>query len=152
MAGRQRSSASSTSTLVPSRAKTLPSSKPITPAPITSRRLGISGSWSASVEEMTRSLSMRQKGRSRGLEPVAMTMWALSISTVPPAPSTATRVGARKRATPCRRWILFFSISLSMPRAVSCTTLSLRARMAGQSTESLSRRMPCPAKALAAWW
>ena len=49
--GRMRSRNSTTSTSLPSRRHTEPSSSPITPAPITSRRLGTLGSASAPVED-----------------------------------------------------------------------------------------------------
>src|SRR5690606_15221362 len=52
---RKRSWASSSTTSLPSRRHTLPSSRPITPAPMTPRRAGTESNSSAPVESTTRS-------------------------------------------------------------------------------------------------
>ena len=76
-------------TSAPSRRHTEPSSRPITPAPITSRRLGTLGRASAPVEETIVSSSMSMPGSRATSEPVAMTMLLVSSCCLPP-PASAT--------------------------------------------------------------
>ena len=58
-------------TSAPSRRQTLPISSPITPAPMTARRLGTSGIASAPVLLRISFSSNSAPGSARGLEPVA---------------------------------------------------------------------------------
>ena len=74
-----RSAYSITETVAPKRRYTCPSSKPITPPPITTRCFGISFNSNASVDVITRSLSTVIKGRELGLEPVAMMLFVASM-------------------------------------------------------------------------
>ena len=70
---------STTVTSVPNLPYTEPNSKPITPPPITTIRLGTSFKLKASVEVMTRSLSILIKGNVVGFDPVAIIVFAASI-------------------------------------------------------------------------
>ena len=72
MPGRIVGKSSTTVTFAPSRRHTLPSSRPITPPPMTTRCFGTSGILSAPMFESTRSSSNLRKGSSIGTEPVAM--------------------------------------------------------------------------------
>ncbi|MNC89795.1 hypothetical protein D3C83_57840 [compost metagenome] len=83
-APRKAGSASRMVTSAPRRRQTLPSSRPITPAPITPRRLGVAPKASAPSLSHTSSLSTASPGRWRALEPVAtITCFACTVS--PPA-------------------------------------------------------------------
>ena len=73
--GRIWSRNSTTVTCAPSRRQTEPNSSPITPPPMTTMRLGTSGSSSAPVESTIRSWSMVTPGSGVTDEPVAMTMF-----------------------------------------------------------------------------
>mmetsp|Transcript_1836 Transcript_1836/g.4089 ORF Transcript_1836/g.4089 Transcript_1836/m.4089 type:complete len:202 (+) Transcript_1836:625-1230(+) len=91
--GQMRSMNSITVTLVPRRAHTDPSSKPITPPPTTAMVLGIFSSISAPVEE-TQVLSPKSlnfmKGSSTGSEPVAMMVFfVVMVVLAPSAPATS---------------------------------------------------------------
>ena len=67
-----------TVTLAPSLRQTEPSSRPITPPPITTRCFGTSGIVSAPMFDSTRFSSNLRNGSSIGTEPVAMmTFFAL---------------------------------------------------------------------------
>ena len=70
-AAKKLGSASYTTTSAPRRRHTEPSSRPITPAPITPRRLGTAVKSSAPVESTIRSPSVLATGISIGTEPAA---------------------------------------------------------------------------------
>ena len=99
MPGRMRSRNSTTVTSEPSRRQTEPSSRPITPAPTTSRRLGTFGSDSAPVDETIAASSMLTPGSLATSEPVAMTMLLVSSCCLPlGAASRSTLPAPRMRA------------------------------------------------------
>ncbi|MCY1283855.1 hypothetical protein D9M69_291110 [compost metagenome] len=114
--GQMRSRNSTTVTCAPSRRHTEPSSRPITPAPITTRCLGTSGRDSAPVESRMRWLSISTPGSGVGSEPVAMTMsLACSTCSPPSAPLTTTRPGPSIRPQPLIHSALCLRKSNSMP-------------------------------------
>ncbi|MNY03156.1 hypothetical protein D3C86_1357610 [compost metagenome] len=132
--GQIRSRNSTTVTCAPRRRQTEPSSRPITPAPITTRCLGTSLRARAPVESRMRLLSMSTPGRGMGSEPVAM-MMSLAISSVlPPALSvTVTLPGPSMWPQPLIQSTLFLRKRNSMP-LVNPVTLSsfcviIRARL-----------------------
>ena len=73
-------------TSAPSRRQTLPSSRPMTPAPMTPSRLGTASNSSAPQESM---ICWRSKGRdlsSMGAEPLASTTWRGASCAAPSCP------------------------------------------------------------------
>ena len=122
MPGQMRSRYSTTVTSAPSRRQTEPSSRPMMPAPMTTRVLGTSENARAPVESTIRSPSTLRPGRPEGSEPVAMMMFLASrVRVLPSAPSTSTRPGPAIRPLPSRRSTLFFFMRKSTPlvRAVT---------------------------------
>ena len=102
--GRTRSRNSTTVTSEPSRRQTEPSSRPMTPAPMTTRRCGTSVSVSAPVEVTTRVSSISTPFRGEDSEPVAMTIALASIVCASPfsgvtvtLPGAAIEPGADER-------------------------------------------------------
>ena len=140
MVGRMRSRNSTTVTCAPRRPQTEPSSSPITPPPMTTRRFGTSGSSRAPVEETIFCSSISMPGSGVTSEPVAMTM-ALDAVMVP-TPSTSTVFGAVMRPAPFSQAILFFLNRNSMPPVFSLTTLSLWDSMPGRSSSTPPTLMP----------
>ncbi|MCY1521520.1 hypothetical protein D9M68_563350 [compost metagenome] len=98
-----------TDTFVPSLAYTEPSSKPITPPPITTMVFGTSLIFKASVEVIMRFLSIGKNGKAVGLEPVAIiTFLAVRVSVVPSLFVTNTVFLSTKEPKPSKASILFF--------------------------------------------
>ena len=77
--GMSPSAYSITVTSAPNLPYTEPNSKPITPPPITIKRLGTSVKLKASVEVIILSLSTETKGNDEGFEPVAIMVLVASI-------------------------------------------------------------------------
>ena len=122
--GQMRSRYSTTVTSLPKRRHTEPSSRPITPAPITTRCLGASGRASAPVESRMRWLSIVTPGSGVGSEPVAITMsLACNSRTLPSARVTVTLPGPFKRPQPLIHSTLFLRNRNSIP-LVRAVTLS----------------------------
>ena len=94
MPGHTLSPNSMTSTSAPSRRHTLPSSRPMTPAPMSTIFFGILVSDSAPVEDTTTFSSNLRKGSSMGSLPAAMMMFLVSmIFLLPSVMSTCTVLG-----------------------------------------------------------
>ena len=130
-------------TLVPSAAKKLANSQPMTPPPSTAMRFGCAGRARASRLVMTRVPSSVKPGGSHESAPVASrTCFAASSTAAPSGWSTATRPGEASRAVPRtistpRPWSRVFT------PPVSCfTTLSLRASIQSQRTVGAATSMP----------
>ena len=141
--GSTRSRNSTTCTSEPSRRHTEPSSSPITPAPMTSMRLGTFGRESAPVEETMVSSSMSMPGSRATSEPVAMTMLLASSVCAPPAASlTSTLPGAAMVAVPCTVSILFFFSRKATPSTLPFTPWSLKASILGRSSLGGGTSMP----------
>ncbi|MNI67103.1 hypothetical protein D3C73_1227140 [compost metagenome] len=105
-----------TVTWLPRRRHTEPSSRPMTPAPITIRCLGTSGRAKAPVESMMRWLSIVTPGRGVGSEPVAMTMsLACSAVSLPSSALTTTLPTPSRRPQPLIQSTLFLRNRYSMP-------------------------------------
>ena len=99
--GKNSSSASNMTTSDPRRRQTLPSSKPMTPAPITPRRTGTSVSMSAPVESIICSSSIGAGAILTGTEPAAiMTLLASNTWTLPLLSVTSTFAPTRTFPTP----------------------------------------------------
>ena len=142
-AARKSGNASSTVTSDPSRRQTLPSSRPITPAPMTPSRLGTSLNSSAPLLSTMRSPSVLATGMLMGSEPVAMMMFsALTVCWLPSWAVMATLPSPSSSAEPSMRVILFFLNSPAMPPVSCLTILSLRATMVGTSTVTSPTVMP----------
>ena len=142
MPGRMRSRYSSTVTLLPSRAQTEPSSRPMAPAPITTRCPGTSLHASASVLPPTRSPSSSTFGRVPTRLPVAMMILLAAIVSSPALEVTATVPGPAKRAVPAYRVTPARLNSAAMPSVRPVTTSSLRAIMAARSSVTLPSLTP----------
>ncbi len=143
MPGRMPSRNSTTVTCAPSRRHTDPSSRPITPAPTTSRCLGTSGSTNAPVEDTIRFSSISMPFKRATSEPVATTMdFASSDCVLPSAPLTSTLPAAAIRPLPWKASTLFFFRRNSTPFTLPSTPWSLKAIMAFRS--SLGAGMPIP--------
>ena len=135
MPGRMRSRNSTTVTLAPSRCQTEPSSSPMTPAPITSRCFGTCPSDSTPVEVTIFSSSISMPGRFAETEPVAMTMFLVSMVCVGPLPGvTSTLPGPTIEPTPRKAVILFLRNRYSTPLTLAATVSSLCAIMRGRLT------------------
>ena len=137
-APRKAGSASMIRTLDPSRRHTLPSSRPITPAPITPSLGGIASKDNAPSLSHTRTLSTGRSGRCRAFEPVAtMTCLAETVS-LPLAPSTSTcQPSAPLPASlprPCSQATLFFLNRPAMPEVILATMFSFRSRSVARSS------------------
>ena len=98
------------------------------PEPTTIIDSGRRVSVSACRDEITCSPSMGMKAISRGLAPVARTMWSASYS----APSTSMRPGAVSRPNPGIRSILFLFSRTRTPFDMVSATLRERATMASR--------------------
>ncbi len=133
--GRMRSRNSTTCTRAPSLRHTEPSSRPMTPAPTTSRRSGTRASDSAPVEDTTDRSSRSMPGRRATSEPVAMTIDLPSTSRVPPAASaTLTRPGAEMVPVPWTTSILFLRSRKATPSTLPLTPSSLKASILARSS------------------
>ena len=108
-------------TLAPKRRHTEPSSRPITPPPMTTRWLGTSSRSSAPVLSTMRlpALSTVTPGRGVTEEPVAMTM-SLAVTFSPP---TLTVCASSNAAWPLSQVTLFFLNRNSIPPVSSPTAL-----------------------------
>ena len=141
--GRKSGSASSTTTSAPSRAHTLPSSSPITPAPITPSRDGTSEKAKAPVESTMRSPSTGAGGMSMGTEPGASTTCrACNVRPSPAWGEKATRFSVSSCPCPASASTPLPANSVPMPPVSCATTASLRAIMRGTSTATLPTSMP----------
>src|SRR6185503_9570852 len=144
-APRKAGSASRIVTSEPRRRHTLPSSRPITPAPITPSRLGTDGKASAPSLSQTTSLSTATPGRWRALEPVATITCVASIVSpptailyVPPPPASFPN--------PCSQVILFFLKRYSIPLVILVTMDSLRDCIFPRSSFTPDTEMPCSSR------
>src|SRR5690606_21820419 len=150
-AGRNSGKASSTVTAAPSRRHTLPSSRPITPAPMTPSFCGTVLKSSAPTLSHTSSLSISTPGRVRGLEPVAIT--TCFACTALPATSNCQPCSLcfTSRPWPCSQLTLFFLNRNSIPPVILLTIASLRAIILGTSMLAPLTSMPCRASPLLTW-
>ncbi len=138
--GQIRSRYSSTVTCAPSRRQTEPSSRPITPAPITTRWRGTSANSRAPVESRMRWLSTGTPGSGAGSEPVAMTISRASSCAWPPsARSTLTRPSPCKRAQPLIHCTLCLRKRNSTPRVRAATLSSFCFIICARSSSGLTR-------------
>lgn len=138
--GQIRSRYSSTVTCAPSRRQTEPSSRPITPAPITTRWRGTSTNSRAPVESRMRWLSTGTPGSGAGSEPVAMTMSRASSCAWPPsARATPTRPSPCKRAQPLIHCTLCLRKRNSTPRVRAATLSSFCFIICARSSSGLTR-------------
>ena len=104
--GKNVSSASNTTTSEPRRRHTEPNSKPITPAPMTPRRLGTSGNFNAPVESTIKSSSTGATGILTGTEPVArITYFGSKTCTSPSNGVNSTFLPASNLPVPCNHSI-----------------------------------------------
>ena len=117
---------STTLTSAPNLWYTEPSSKPITPPPITTRCLGISVKVKASVEDITRFLSISIPGKLVGLLPVAITIFLAEIVSFF-SPSIWIVLASTNDPIPKYTSTLFFFIRKSTPFVIWSTTPCLRA-------------------------
>ena len=100
-----------TVTSAPNRLHTEPSSRPMTPAPITAMVFGTLGSSRAPVDETICFSSISTPGSGVTSDPVAMMIFpARIVSALPSAPVTVTRPAAGMEPAPRSRVILFFFI------------------------------------------
>src|SRR5260221_6698931 len=142
--GSSASSASSVTTSAPSLRHTLPSSRPITPAPITHSRRGTDSSSSAPQES---TMCVPSKGRplsSVGTEPLASTTWrAASCEVVPSAPVTSTTRLASSRALPKIALTPAALKSEATPPVMLRTIAARRFCIAARSSARLPALIPC---------
>ena len=153
-AGKKLSSASSNTTLLPRRAQTLPSSRPITPAPITPSLPGTDWNSRAPVESTIISWSTGAGGMATGTEPAAIIIFSASkIDTVPSAAVTSTFLPANTFPAPS---IVVTPLAWNkppMPPIICATTPSLRLIMAGTSIVTSPVPIPwTPSASLASWY
>src|ERR1017187_3451471 len=144
-AARNLGNASSTVTFAPSRRHTLPSSSPITPAPMTPSLSGTALKASAPMLSHTVSLSTPSPGKWRAVEPVAMMTWLASTISEDPPSATSTWYFSPPPANlpwPLSQVILFFLNRNSMPPVSSDTILSLRACILATSIFAPLTEMP----------
>jgi len=140
-APRNFGSASRIVTSAPSRRHTLPSSSPITPAPITPKRFGTAGKASAPSLSQIVSLSTFTPGRWRAFEPVA-TMTYFAWTSSPPTAIVYVSPPFTKRPKPCSHVTLFFLKRYSTPFTIFVTMDSLRACIFARSSLSPETVMP----------
>ncbi len=126
--GVMRSRNSTTVTSDPSRRQTEPSSRPMMPAPTTTRCFGTSASSSAPVDDTIFFSSTVTPGSGVTSEPEAIRMFfAESVSfTAPSSPSTETAPALSMRPVPWNEAILFFLNRKATPLVVASTTSPLR--------------------------
>ncbi len=140
--GVTRGSISSTVTLVPNELKIDANSTPTAPAPTITSVFGTAGSCKISMLLRTVFPSMSTPGRERAAEPVPNMICVASISVIFPSDSTLTRPGPAHRPQPWILSTLFLRNKNSMPLACLLTTISLRARTAGQFRVNSFTSMP----------
>ena len=142
-AGRKSGKASRMTTSEPNRCQTLPSSNPITPAPMIPSRSGTRSNASAPVESTISSSSIGQGGIRIGVDPGAkISASALSCTDSPLGCRTLTSVDEVTVARPETNSTLF---ALSSPKTpcVSCpTTSDLRCCIFLTSTLTLPTVIP----------
>ena len=136
--GRKSGSASSITTSEPRRPQTLPSSSPITPAPITPKRAGTLSNSSAPVESTIKSSVNGVGAMSTGTDPGASTTCAASSTCGSPSWGTnSTCLGpgcaANSLPWPASAVTPLPSKSPPMPAVSLATTPSLCAIIAGMS-------------------
>ncbi|MCY1432487.1 hypothetical protein D9M71_484870 [compost metagenome] len=152
-AGRNLSRASMTVTSAPRRAQTEPSSRPITPAPITPSFFGTAWKSRAPVESTITSWSTGAGGMSTGLEPEArITFSASTICTLPSEPVTSTCLLASSLPWPSSRVTPLALNRVATPPVRFFTMVSLRPTMVGTSMETPLASMPWTLKASWASW
>src|SRR5690348_2746557 len=125
---------------------TEPSSRPITPAPITPRRFGTSVRSSAPALSMMRLPSNFANGSSIGTEPVAMiTLAASSVCLAPSSPVTSTLLPFSSLPVP-KNGVTGLPLtplnSMATPPVNCLTILSLRPMNVAMSTLAFSTVMP----------
>ena len=109
-------------TLEPSLLYTCPSSRPITPPPITTKCFGTSFNFRASVEEIILSPSKSTNGNLVGLLPVAIIIFLPFITSDLPLFLTSTVVESLNEPNPLKTVTLFLFIKYSSPFVVCSTT------------------------------
>ena len=136
--------ASSTTTSAPSLRQTLPSSRPMTPAPITPSRFGTASNSSAPQESTTCLPSNGTLFNSIGTEPEASTTcFATSSLFAPSNAVTSTRLPLSSRPWPCSPVTPAALNSEAMPCVEALTIFALRFCMAATSKPRLPTEMPC---------
>ena len=131
------------------RRQTLPSSSPMTPAPMMQTRPGTASQSSAPAESTTMSPVSGVAFSSIGTEPVAMmTFFAAWVLSPPSRSVTLTCLSARSSPVPFNQSILFDLNSISMPPVSSLTMPSFRLIIFGTSRDTLPTLMPMSAN----WW
>mmetsp|Transcript_13818 Transcript_13818/g.37812 ORF Transcript_13818/g.37812 Transcript_13818/m.37812 type:complete len:286 (-) Transcript_13818:322-1179(-) len=153
--GGQMSFANSiTVTWDPSRLHTLPSSRPMTPPPMTTMRLGTSFRSRAPVDVTMVSSSTSTPGKAAGSEPVArMTFLVLIVSVVPSSLATTTSPGlAVSEPQPFAYVTLFFLKSPSMPLVSPSTDFDFCSIILPTSMDTSPTEMPCLAIVWFASW
>ncbi len=136
MPGRIWSRNSTTVTLAPSRRQTLPSSRPMTPPPMTTIEAGTLSSTSAPVESTMMPLALSTSTPGSGVtdEPVAMTIFfAVTVF-----PATSTLCASLKLAWPFSQSIWFFLNRNSMPPVRPLTASARCACMVGRSSSGFT--------------
>mmetsp|Transcript_18839 Transcript_18839/g.47866 ORF Transcript_18839/g.47866 Transcript_18839/m.47866 type:complete len:313 (-) Transcript_18839:260-1198(-) len=142
---------STTVTLEPKRRHTEPSSRPITPPPITIKFSGTLSRARAPVELTTVFSSKGRKGSSMGSEPVAsMTFLVLITLVVLSLRVTSTSLLLRSFPKPFSYVTLFFLKRCSMPPVSDLTVFCLWSITFDRSKETPSQLMPCLEKVLLA--
>ena len=153
-AGRNLSRASSTVTSAPRRAHTEPSSRPMTPAPITPSFFGTAWNSRAPVESTMMSSVSGAGGISTGREPEAMITFSASRTWVLPSrPVTSTCLLASSLPWPSKEVTPLALNRVAMPPVRFLTMLALRATIAGTSMVTPLASIPWTLKAsLASWY
>ena len=134
MMAKKSSIASSRTTSEPKRFQTEPNSKPITPAPITPKRLGTSPISRAPVESRIKSPSTLATGMAIGSEPEAKITLSASITDTTPSLSvSSTFLPASNLPVPYKAVTPLALNSPAMPLVSWSMMLFLRLSMAGIS-------------------
>ncbi len=139
-------SASTMVTFDPSLAYTVPSSRPMTPPPMTTRRPGTSESSRASRAVQT-SFPNSKPGMAMGRAPVARMNAGASTRVFSPPASTSIAFGPTKTAVPFSTSTPLPFSSWPTPPTSFFTTPSLKARSLATSTVGSPARIPRPAAA-----
>ena len=146
--GKNESKASKTTTSEPKRLHTEPNSKPITPAPITPKRLGTSLKAKAPVESTIMSSVKGATGMLIGAEPAAKitAFVAWTVSVAPSCATNCTCLLANKVPVPCNHTIPLPLSNCATPPVNWLTTASLRLCIWAMSMLTLPTLIPCAAK------
>ena len=145
--------ASSTTTSAPRRRQTLPSSSPMTPAPITPRRFGTASNSSAPQESTIALPSNGTDLSSIGTEPVASTTcFAASSCFAPSSAVYSTRLPASSLPCPCNPVTPAALNSAVMPWVEALTIFALRFCIVATSKPRPPTWMPCAANSACARW